>query len=459
METLTNRGPASWAELRELLAAHDLEVEQSLQNALARSTGIGRVRALRNHVCPSVAVHDSMLRNALCPLLDMLDEGRPVADALRAGCDARTRFLARFDELSRHVAAQDVYPVSGDEIDEILAGLSASFSEHARTQTPSVAGLLEKAGAGGPGPDDVAARMVSQARLAPTRVHRHLEHHPTARGLRLVCRAMDALADFGDARQSWTDPDEEVPSPRTRLVNALEHLANEEGLSYARVLEEFDAAVEEIVSEFDPAQSPARRRLPAHHLVAAIAIHDSVVSGVLCAMLRHVPDGARTATVMRRGCEERAGLQQRLKKVSMAHGRASGHDQPFEQAIGSLIEAFREHERESTPEVAAFFDRLPESASRTRRSPFQDVMWPWHGEGPALLAIRMALWAESAPTRTHPVTIRHPSRRLLRTVYHLEDHFAGGWKESWLERWIPERSLPRPFADLPAPEPRDTGTP
>lgn len=447
METLTNRGPASWAELGELLAAYDLEVEHSLRDALAQSTGTGRVRALHNHVCPSVAVHDSMLRNALCPLLDVTDEGLSLADALRAGCDVRGNLLARFDVLSRHVAAQDVYPVSGNEVDEILEGLGASFSEHVRSQTPSVLSLLEKT-AVSPAPEEVAARMASQARLAPTRGHPHLKQHPGARRRQLLCRAIDVLADFGDARQYWTDPEDDVPPPRARLVDALERLANEDGLSYGKVLEEFDIAVEEIVSEYDPSQSPATCRLFAHNLATAIAIHDSVVNGVLCLLLRHVPDGAELCTSMRRGCEERARLQQTLKRSSRAHDQLSGQDQPFELATGALIEAFRDHERESVSEVAAFFDRLPESASRTRRSPLQDVMWPWHSEGPALLAIRMARWAESAPTRTHPVTTRHPSSRLLRTVCHLEDYFADDWKERWLARWIPERTLPRPFAGL-----------
>src|SRR5579875_2543587 len=50
--------------------------------------------------------------------------------------------------------------------------------------------------------------------------------------------------------------------------------------------------------------------------------------------------------------------------------------------VDQLIASFRAHEEQETNEVTALLEKLPPDAYRTKTSPFADVMWPWHSEGP-----------------------------------------------------------------------------
>jgi len=438
------------SSLRALLASYDLEVEASLREALESSTGIGRVRVLHNCVRQSVAVHDAVLRSALCPLLEDLPGGRAVSDQLRRGCEERAELLARFDAVSRHVAAHNVYPVSGDEIDQILEGLSRSFNEHAHDETIEVGNLLQAAEAS-VDPLVIAARMAFEARHAPTRVHSAVLRHPRSNGLKFLYRTLDRLDDWSDTHHNWLDPDHAVHSPRAELVNVLKAQAGSSQPSIRGVLEGFDNAVEAIVAELDVARSAAEQAVAAHRLSAAVAIHDSVVNGVLCPLLEAVWGGEPLAVRLRQGCQSRAQLQQSWKVLT----RGVAIDDIYrlqrreaEDVIGKLAEAFRVHGRECTVEVASFLGHLPDEFYRTRTSPLDDIMWPWHSEGPALLALRMALWAESAPTRSHPVMLRRPSSRALRTFCHFTDHFSDYWGDAWIERWLLPRRSPRPFSQV-----------
>lgn len=113
-----------------------------------------------------------------------------------------------------------------------------------------------------------------------------------------------------------------------------------------------------------------------------------------------------------------------------------------------MITLFGAHEREGTLEVSSLLAHLPDEAYRTRTSIWNDVMWPWYGEGPSLLALHMALWAGSAPTRAHPPLLRHPSSRILKSFYRVVDHFRDHWGDTWPERFFLPDLPARPFSRL-----------
>ena len=446
--TVRERGHLT--SLRGLLADYDREVEELLYEALRSSTGIGRVRALHNTVGQSVAVHDAVVKAALCPLLEDLPNGPAVADRLRHGCEERAELLTRFEAVSRHVAAHNVYPVSGEEIEQILEGLSHSFGEHVRDETSAVGEVLEAAAAS-TDPLVVAARMALEARHAPTRIHPAILRHPRWRMLKLLYRLLDRYDDWSDTHWNWSDPDQAVRSPRRELVDALKRQSAASPPSIRGVLEGYDNAVDAMLAELGSARTSPEQGVAAHRLNAAIALHDSVVSGVLCPLLSAVPGGEQLATRSREGCRQRAELQQSW--IALTKGVAVEdvyrlHRSEAERIMGLLVEQFRLHEREGTLEVASLLKQLPDDAYRTVTSPLDDIMWPWHSEGPAVLALHMALWADSAPTRVHPMMVKHPSSRALRNFYHLTDHFLDYWGDTWIERWFLPRRRPRPFSEM-----------
>ena len=180
-------------------------------------------------------------------------------------------------------------------------------------------------------------------------------------------------------------------------------------------------------------------------VAAAIAIHDSVVGGALCPLLEAVPEGEAAAARLRQGCLERAAIQQRwevLVRQRAPEDLYGPRRKETEELMGQLLARFDAHEREETLEVESLLGPLPDAAYRTPSSSLDDILWPWHSEGPAALALRMALWGESAPTRAHPAMLRHPSSRILRSSFHLFDHLQDHWGDTWLERWLFPR-LPR----------------
>lgn len=447
---MTVRGPGHLTSLRDLLADYDREVEESLYEALRSRTAIGRVRALHNSVRQSIAVHDAVVKGALCPLLEELPNGTEVADRLRRGCEVRAELLERFEAVSRHVAAHNVYPVSGEEIEQILEGLGHSFGEHVSDETTAVVDVLEAAAAS-TDPLVVAARMALEAQHAPTRIHPAVLRHPRSQMLKTLYRLVDRYDDWSDTHWNWADPDRAISSPRRQLVDALKRQSVASPPSLRGVLEGYDTAVDAMVAELGRARTSAEQGVAAHRLSAAIALHDSVVSGVLCPLLSAVSGGEQLAALALEGCRQRAELQQAwnaLTKGVAVEDVYRLHRAEAERIMGLLVEQFRLHEREGTLEVASLLQHLPNDAYRTVTSPLDDIMWPWHSEGPAVLALHMALWADSAPTRVHPMMVKHPSSRALRTFYHLTDHFSDYWGDTWIERWFLPRRRPQPFSEL-----------
>ena len=441
--------------LRELLAGYDNEVQESLSSALATTTGTDRVRALHNRLLPSVAVHDAVLDSVLCPLLENLSGGSSLAERMRQGCRERAELLRRFESLTKGVAARNVYAASGEEIEGILEGLERSFEAHIHDETDELGDVLSSATAS-VDPDVVAARMAIETRRAPTRIHRATSAHPGSALLDSVYRWRDRIADWVDTHHGWSEA--EPRSPRTEQVEELEDEATKAPLTVGSLLSGYDATVDVLIDELRSAEGDLQKADVVHRLSAAITVHDSVLGGVLCPLVAAVPGGVGPAERLRQGCRHRAELLMAWKALSRGLPASDVfrlHHAEAEQIVESLIESFSSHEHEGSPEVVNLLERLPEKAYRHRTSPFADFMWPWHSDGPSVLALRMAMWARSSPTRPHPLFARYPSSRVLRSVYHFADHLSDSWRDTVLEGWLFPRLSARPFRDAgPSQQPR-----
>lgn len=424
--------------LDSLFHAYDREVARALDAAMAAPTGTDRVRTLHDRLGPALVVHDTMLSSALCPVLDGLPGGPAVADRVRSGCRRRADALRRFDDLTRGVASHNVYGTSADEVDDILAVLEQSFATHRTEEADAVRGVLTAAGAAVDAAT-VSERMATAARRAPTRAHGHPGGAPPGALALATWRQRDRLADWVDAHHGWTGAARTAPSPRRRQMAALQRLALGEPATVPAVLSAYDAAVDEEFASLERAETDAERGEAAHRAAAAVAIHDAVVGGVVCPLLRTVPGGGDVTATLRRQCEERADLLQawvRLTRRARAADLYREQRPAVDEVMDSLQASFAAHQHDETAGVTALLQDLPPERYRTGTAPFADSMWPWHSEGPNLLALRMAIWAGRSPTRPHPCFLRHPSSRVLRTAYSVADHLHDRWHDTPLTRWL-----------------------
>ncbi len=443
--------PETDATVSAVLQSYDHEVEESLRQATGAQGGLERVRALHNGVRPAVVIHDAVVFGTLCPLIDRLPGGHDLAAQLRRGCEERAELLARFDAVSRNVAAHNVYPVSGDEVEAVLAGLAASFAAHARAETSRLGEIVEAAASRGDRAGLLQA-LGAQARRAPTR--RSLAGlRWRSRGFLALYRFLDHLADWSDTHWNWNAVSPTTASPRAELVRALQDLAGVAGLTVREVIEGWDRAVGALIGELGAARAGAARAAAAARVVAGIAIHDSVTGGVICPLLERVGGGEVAVQRIRWGLHERAALQAQWQGLVEGIPPDDLYRRAGEKAdalLAELIENFDQHTEAQAAELATLLAPLPAASYRTRNAPLEDMMWPWHGEGPALLALHMAVWAESAATRAHPAVQRHPTSRVLRSFYYAVDQFHDRWAETWLESWffptLPQRPLSRPAA-------------
>lgn len=434
--------------LRDLLAGYDREVEAALREALDADTGLDRVRALHNTLGRSIAVHDAVLASALCPQLEDLPGGAPVAARLRKGCEERADLLRRFRKVSHNVAPHNVYPVSGDEVEEILEGLQRSFTAHVQDETTEVGAVLEAA-AGSTDPDVVAARMAIEAQNAPTRVHAAITRHPRSGLLKRIYRFGDRIGDWNEHHQGWTDPRTARRSPRAEQVALLKDQPTGAPPSVRELLAGYDATVEALIGEMQTAATDVARADATFRLFAAIAVHDSVLGGVLCPLLDAVPDGKPLAERLRAGCRRRAELAVAWDALTDGIGPeeiARLGSPEAEAIITPLVESFRDHEHAESTDVIALLDKQPDSAYRTKTSLLNDMMWPWYSEGAGALALRMALWAETGPTRVHPALVKHPTNRVLKGYYHRLDGLRDRWGDTTAGKWIFPALPARPFA-------------
>lgn len=432
-----------------LLHAYDREVQEAMDAALAADTGTGRVRAMHDRLAPALAVHDAVLSSALCPILDTLPDGPDVADRVRTGCRRRGRALRRLDRVTRGVAPHNVYGASGDEIDDVLEALDQSFRAHQAEESDAIAGVLTAAG-GAVDADMVADRMETAARRAPTRPHGRPGGAPPTMLALAAWRQRDRLADWVDAHHGWAEAGHAAPSPRRRQIAALQDLALGAPATVRGVLSAYDETVGGELAGLEQAQTDAQRAEATHRVMAAVAIHDAVVEGVVCPLLQSVPGGADLAAVLRWQCRERADLMRtwtRMARRTPAEDLYREDRVAVDAVIGSLAASFAAHEDDETASVDALLRDLPPQRYRGATAPFADSMWPWHSEGPNVLALQMARWADRSPTRPHALCERHPSSRVLRTSYGLVDHLRDRWHDTPLTRWLFPPREEHPFSE------------
>lgn len=353
----------------------------SLGEVTTSSIGLDLVRLLRDGMSPAVGAHDAVAKEGVCPILSGLPDGSPLANRVWCLQDRKSELLQAFQGLSSEVAAHNLYPVAGAEAEQVIEALSISLRED---------------GAGERLECDLCGRVLEG--LAGWRQ----EH-------------IGRRQDHGPAR-----------SPRSEIITALRRADYGEPPSARRVLEVFDDTVARFVAELGSVSTDAERNAAGQRLMTAVAIHDSVESGILCPILKRAPGGGPLAARLHEGFAFHALLQRSWEEIKSEGAPDNGQGvrgDGAERVLEALVGSFEAHQHDDMAKVTRFFEDLPAGAFRTRRSPLDDIMWPWHSEGAALLAIRMALWADSAPTRAHAVTLKHPSSRALRSVTHLADNF------------------------------------
>lgn len=435
--------PGARTSVRDLLAGYDHEVDTVLTEAFDTETGTERVQLL-HRVRSVIAVHDAVLRHALCPMLEELPGGQPVAGQLCAGVDERAELLRRFDKLTKGVTPRNVYAGSGAEIEEILVALDESMTHHIDVETSKVGDVLE-ASAASVDPEVVAARMALQAQKAPTRIHGRADRPPHSGHATTRLRLRDRLADWNDSHHGWSDPNAIRQSPRQIQVQELKRRSGSGQPSVRDVLGSYDQTVNILIDEWEAATAVDERIVAAHRLNAAITVHDSVLGGVLCPLLDSIPEAKEPATVLRDGCEERAELQRTWSTLAKDREDTADRDERL-RVMASLVESFRGHEAVETTEVTRLVEQLSDDSFRTKSSLLADIAWPWHSDGPALLALRMAMWADASPTRSHRLLSQHPTSRSLRTIYRTVDHFSDFWADTPLEHWFKPQLSSAPFS-------------
>jgi hypothetical protein len=435
--------------LRELLADYDREVMESLRTAFDADTGLERARIL-HEASRVITVHDAVLVSALCPLLEDLPGGQEVASRLRHGSEERAVLLRRFADVAKNVAAQNVYPVSGDAIEEILEGLEQSLDAHVTDETQQVGEVLT-ASSESVDPDVVAARMALVAEDSPTRSHRATPGLPHSPLQKRYYRLHERWADWRDAHHGWLENGSAAKTPRVFQATRLMSAADAGPPTIGEVLAGYDKSVDEMIAEQGAATNLAEEAVAVQRLSAAIAIHDSVLAGVLCPLLDALPEAKEPAAKLREGCHRRGELQRQLADV-MRRVVPGESDETLRATIAPLVEAliesFGSHKSVETGDVAALLRDLPDDAYRTKGSLLNDAMWPWHSEGPELLALRMAMWARSSPSRSHRLLESHPSSRALRSWYRLADHGRHISAETPFERWLAPKRPNAPFESL-----------
>lgn len=431
--------PGGRTSVRDLLADYDREVDAVLSEAFDTETGTERVQLL-HRVRSVVAVHDAVLRHALCPMLEELPGGRRVAEELCAGVEQRAEILRRFDKLTKGVTPRNVYAGSGPEVEEILVALDESMTHHIDVETSEVGDVLEASQAS-VDPEVVAARMALQAHKAPTRIHGGTDRRSQSS---TPLRLRDRLADWNDSHHGWSDPHALRQSPRQIQVQELKRRSGSGQPSVRDVLGSYDQTVNILIEEWEAATDDDRFAA-AHRLNAAITVHDSVLGGVLCPLLDSIPEAKEPAKMLRDGCIERSELQR--KWSALAKDRDDAADREERRLVmEGLIESFRNHEDVETTEVARLVEQLSDDSFRTKSSLLADIAWPWHSDGPALLALRMAMWADASPTRSHPLLAQHPTSRTLRSIYRTIDHFSDFWADTPLEHWFKPQLSSAPYA-------------
>lgn len=206
----------------DLLSGYD-ETVKAIVAELADTAPAGPQRAQAAYrLGAAVTVHDSIVGGTLCPLLEAVPEGQPVASRLRQGCHQRARLLEEWDDLVKDESPSEVFETHSNDANRIIDQLTASFVAHETCETNDVAAVIEKlrglawkhGGTGlvspypllvwpNPEPGFLAAHMALWAEKAPTHPHTLLSKHPDNRLLRDLYRYADHVRDWRRARHGW----------------------------------------------------------------------------------------------------------------------------------------------------------------------------------------------------------------------------------------------------------------
>ena len=438
---------ATTKPLLELLASYDQEVEAAFAETRDVSTGTEKVQLLYR-LRHMITVHDAVLADVLCPLLSSLAQDREVAERLQEGCRERNELLQSFQALTIGVTPRNAYAASGAEIERILTELQASFRRHTEIETVRVTEVLESSEAG-TNPDALAARMALEVRRAPTFAHRRTRQSELSKAL---YRYIDRVREWADARHGWryvpasrreeqgTTPaapsetasgERWVPREPEPVRHGLapppprRHVWEEVGPrppwlggnraipSIGEVLQSYDRAVDKIVGELQAARTVGQRVESLSRLQMAISIHDSVLDGTLCPLLRSLEGGGPLADRYMEGTKRRADLLEKLTELMGSRSRTTeayrDHADAVEESLEELLASFQRHERDETASVSEFLNALSEAppapSDLTTASGNRVEAWP-HND-PVTIATVMALYAERASTRSRRAPLRH----------------------------------------------------
>ena len=175
--------------------------------------------------------------------------------------------------------------------------------------------------------------------------------------------------------------------------------------SIGEVLESYDRAVDKIIDELRAARTVSERVESLRRLEVVVSIHDSVLSGTLCPLLRALPGGGPFADRYEEGTTRRAELSKKLDELLRTRPDAVDayreHADAVEDTVEQLLARFRHHEGEESASVTEFLSGLPKTpATPTELTTASgDRVGPWPSTDPATIATVMALYAERAPAR------------------------------------------------------------
>jgi hypothetical protein len=212
--------------IRRLLADYDSSIEVMIGELDLVDTGLDRVRSF-HRLQAAISIHDSVLRGVLCPLLESLPGGTPLATQLREGCEVRGKSLRSWERLIHGVEADELYDSNRDVVEDIIEALVDSFEQHKSVESADVTSFLENPpeiprkirgdrtlsllwGSGprtwiwpDPHPGMVAAYTDLWAETAPLRVHYLTTRYPTNRLLKRAFKGADRWNDWRNSRHGW----------------------------------------------------------------------------------------------------------------------------------------------------------------------------------------------------------------------------------------------------------------
>jgi hypothetical protein len=168
----------------------------------------------------------------------------------------------------------------------------------------------------------------------------------------------------------------------------------------------YDRDVDQTLREVLDAPSGTECVQLVYKLRRVVSVHDSVLGSALCPLLEDLPGGSAVAERLLQGCHERAELWTSFRALTDGVNardvyRVSGVE--VDRILKAVRESFCRHENDETTQVADMLEASEASSD------------------PEVLAVRMVLESERAPTRVHWATTKFPASSTLHHVYRYMD--------------------------------------